>query len=373
MPKKTQRDIVGIISWGPVESLRNGHFIRVYNLLKLLSSIGNRSLLFEYTEDLPKPQYYMIKPLIHLKTLKISLPGNETRHKLYLFKLFKFILYQIINTIALANLIKRCKYIIVTGELFWASVMIIRFFKRDAIIVHDPQMLLYEREHRRSNTILSFLLKIFTKLQFKTANFIISISDEMTKILVTDLNVTKERLFTIVHTIPHELLPQQHCEKTTRDNIVRMAFFGSLTMRQNLEAALFLINTLSFITRRINKPIELLLIGAISENEIKTLTRAISLYNVEKNVKILGYVEDPSQALCNADIFLAPMFTMSGVSTKMLYYLRFKDKIILASREAVEGIGTLSNNVIVANDPADFIKKLLIVLNEYNKGNVNSK
>jgi len=368
-----KKELVCIISWGPVESLRNGHFIRVYNLLKLLSSITKRLLLFEYTEDLSKPQYYTTKPLTRLKTVKISLPGNETRHKLYLFKLFKFVLYQIINTIILVNLIDKCKYIIITGELFWASAMIIRFFRRGAIIIYDPQMLLYEREYKRGNLTLSILLKIFTKFEFKIANFIISISDEMTKMLITDLNIAKERVFTIIHTIPHELLPQQHCEKTTRDNIVRMAFFGSLTMRQNLEAALFLINALSFITKLINKPIELLLIGAISENELKTLTRAISLYNVEKYIKILGYVKDPSQVLCDADIFLAPMFTMSGVSTKMLYYLRFKDKIILASREAVEGIGTLSNNVVIANGPTDFIKKLLIVLNEYNKDNVNNK
>ena len=57
---------------------------------------------------------------------------------------------------------------------------------------------------------------------------------------------------------------------------------------------------------------------------------------------------------------------MSGVSTKMLYYLRFREKTIIASREAVEGIEHLvatHGKVVIAENPKDFAKKLLEVVN----------
>jgi len=357
-----------ILCWGPIEALSNGYFVREYSLLELLSRSKTNKLilLIEYTEDI---KTYKVSKLGNLNTIKISVPGNFTKSRL---KYFKFFIYQIINTLRFFYIFKKSKAIIVGGVGFLPSTLIIKLLSPKSVIIADPQMMLTEREMRTYKRLpLLLLLKFVEGLFLKTSNFTIAISSEMKSYIVNNFNYPVTRIFVIPHKLPKKF-GFITCRNKKEFDVIKLAFVGDLLATHNLISARYLINALSILKMFIKKNVELLLIGRNNENIVQNLRSYAISRSVIENVKILGFVEDLDEVLCDADILLAPVFTMSGVSTKMLYYLRFKDKIILASREALEGIERLSNNVVVADGPVDFINKFLMILNKNYGENLNN-
>ena len=360
------KKMIGVISWGPIESLSNGHFIRVYTLTGLISKKLNKVLIIiEYSENLIPQESYKAKLLKKLNNvMKIPVLGNE-KSKINIFtKYIRFLIYQFINILKLRNLISRVNAVVIGGELFLPSLLILRLLNRRLIIIADPQILLSEREQRDGRNFLAFSLRQLEKLYFKKSDIIIAISNEMKNKIVNWYRMPTDKIVIIPHILPRELLRAPECppKKSLNSRPIRLAFVGSLRLRQNFEAAVFLISIMPILMLSIRRPLELMLIGNANEEEEKLLKDLANKKGVLDNVKILGYVQNLDNVLCKADVFLAPMFATSGVSTKVLYYLRFRDKTILISREATEGLESLireSRNAIVANSPKDFILKLI--------------
>jgi len=369
-PRKRAKRPIGIVCWGPIETLSNGYFIRVYSLTEAISKHLRRPVIVvEYDEqNLQKP--YSKEILKDVYAILVHVPGNEKYLHITLARYPRFVLYQIINTIRLVKLFTNLDAVIIGGELFVVSSLLLKLLTKDTAIIADPHMLLSEREHRRGRKLISYILKILEKIYFRMSDYIIAISNDMKYKITSIFNINSKKIIVIPHMLPShlsEISEKKTCNERIqeRTNDVKLAFVGTFEANQNLEAAIFLILTLSIILSIIKKNIKLLLIGKISDTKRKLLKDIATRLGVSKNVEITGYVDHLDNILCNADILLAPMFTMSGVSTKMLYYLRFKNKIILASREAIEGLGYLirkHGNVVVAEDPTDFVIKLARVI-----------
>lgn len=371
---------IGIICWGPIESLRNGYFIRVYVLIEKLVSLFIRSSKnenikiyeIEYSEDLKAP-YNMVRlgklSKAPLEVIKIRVPGNEKYLK-GLFKNIRFFVYQIINSIKLIYIIRKINIIFIEGESFLPSLLLIKLINRKAIIVSDPHMLLSEKEKRSGRVFASKLFYFIEKIYLKLSNIIIAISDKMKYNIINEFKIYNDKIIVIPHLLPNNLLNTPICRGKNNASVIKLAFMGSLNARQNFEAVMFLLSVVPFLKSVAKKRIELVIIGGIDDDVRKALNKVIEEKGVLDSVVFTGYVEDPDMFLCDADVLLAPMFTMSGVSTKVLYYLRFRDKIILVSKEAVEGLEHLiskRNDVVVANTPIDYARKLIKVVKELSR------
>lgn len=359
---------IGIISWGPIESLSNGYFIRVYALAELLSKKINRKLfIIEYTENLNVQERYKVRRLKDLSnTVKILVPGNETSNQ-NIIKYIKLIIYQFINLVKLRTLLSKMEAVIVGGVPFSLSLLILRVMNNKLIIIADPHMLISEREERAGRKVLAHILRILETFYFKKSDLILAISADMKDKIIRYYNISPTKVIVVPHILPRKLANLPRCRRKAKAEnshakTITLAFVGSLRASQNLEAALFLISIMPLLLLKSNRLINLILIGAVGEKEKRVLRKIASRKRVLNNVKIMGYVKNLDDVLCDADILLAPMFSTSGVSTKMIYYLRFRDKLIVCSKEALEGLEYLtgkSKNIIVAENPKDFVLKLL--------------
>jgi glycosyltransferase involved in cell wall biosynthesis len=189
----------------------------------------------------------------------------------------------------------------------------------------------------------------------------------MKELVVDNFKASKDRVFVIPHTLPEEYYvpPPGECRCSTSMDAINLVFVGDMTIRHNVDAVRFLLRILSYVKAYVGRPFTLHIVGRVNDTVRSMIERLVCDYGLERHVRLWGYVEDIDEVLCCMDVLLAPMFTMSGVSTKMLFYLRFKDKIILASKEAVEGLEHLAErhgHVIIAETPADIAIKLYKVL-----------
>ncbi|MEL9939456.1 MAG: glycosyltransferase [Ignisphaera sp.] len=369
MSSKKGIGLIGVIGWGPIEKLSNGHFVRMYSLIEhIVSKLDAKVILIEYTEGLRSSERYSIKSFGMKNAFKIQVPGNEMRSPRILGYV-RFLLYQLINTIKLRDMMKKLKLIIIGGELFAPSLLLLRLINKNSLLIADPQMLLSEREERRGNKFLSYITFVLEKLFFTKSSMVIAISEDMAKSIMQKFEYPKEKIFVVPHALPSRLGTISYCRARSRERAITLAFVGDLEMQHNLEAATFIIRMLPLLKKVAKKNIKLLIVGRVGEKASHLLNDLVEKLGIKKEVEMLGYVEDIDDLLCNeADVLLAPMFTMSGVSTKMLNYLRFKDKIIVASREAVEGLEPIverHGNVIIASNPKDFMLKLIDLVKDY--------
>ena len=369
MNRGSRVKMIGIVCWGPIEALSNGYFIRVYSLAEsIIQYLKKPLVIIEYSEDLSsKP--YKVMMLSELPIVKIQAPGNEKHVSNSFSKYMRFLLYQVVNTFKLRRILRKFHAIIVGSGLFAPTSLLIKLLSKNAIVVADPQMLLSEREERAGRKFLAIFLGLFEKIYFRSSNFIIAISKNMKSTIIRKFGIPGERIVIIPHSLPRKLLRTLSCEdEKTSDSIIRLFFVGSLKARQNLEAVTFPIRVLPIVLSQNNKDVELVIAGSVDEEVYRYLRELSEKYGVSRHVKILGYVENLDEVVCESDVLLAPMFTMSGVSTKMLYYLRFPNKVIVASKEAIEGIEELvkmHGSVIIAENPKDFVLKLIGVVKNY--------
>jgi len=79
-----------------------------------------------------------------------------------------------------------------------------------------------------------------------------------------------------------------------------------------------------------------------------------------KNIKILGWVEDPFEYLNSKSIFIAPLYSGGGQRIKLLYALAAKIPII-TTRLCINEFHkkpVIGKEILIANNPLDFITKI---------------
>jgi len=367
---------IGIICWGPVETLISGYSIRIYSLTEVLSKIFKVIYLLEYTEKpFGKNTYMFSRTPIADNVRKMLLPGNEKVCPSLWLKYFRFVLWQGLNTLKLRNLIKKLDVIILGAELFLPTLILLslKVGGKRPIIIADPQMLLSEREYRRGHKVFAKLLTIWEKVLFKRSDGIIVLSQQMMDKIKAILGSNYGKTMLIFpHMLPKDYRRRIICRDKRRKGEVTLAFVGKLSAKHNLESALLLIKLVGSICNEVrNKSIKLYLIGEYDEPTREVLLGEIKRLKSQHVVQIelTGYVKNLDEFICkNVNVLVAPMFTMSGISTKMMYYLRFEGKIIVASREACEGLEDIiikHQNVIVAYTPSEFKRRLSEIISSF--------
>ena len=349
------RRLLVVVSFGPVESASNGYFIRMLNLLEALAGLYDGVVVLEYTEGGCGDKCYQPRRLGG-NVVSIPLPGNQRGSRLHYLRLAA---WQVVNTIRLRRLLRRADTVLIGSPLFAPTMLLTRLLGAGAPMVLEPHMLFAERAERKGLRGAARLLRVLEGLVYRLADAVVALSPEMERKLREGYRVA--RVVAIPFRLPRGMGGTADCGATggERRGECSVFFIGSLEAPQNLEAALYLVAAVAAASKATGRKIRLVIVGKAPPHAARIVEEAAARTAAE--VELLGYVEDPDPYACSADVLAAPMFTMSGVSTKMLYYLRFPGKRIIASSEALEGLRHLAKrhgNVAEARSPRDFAKLL---------------
>lgn len=124
----------------------------------------------------------------------------------------------------------------------------------------------------------------------------------------------------------------------------------------NIACVKVLCNDILPIVRRKYPHIKLLIAGAGPSSEVRALQNAY--------VIVSGWMEDIREAYSSAEIFVAPMFTGSGMQNKLLEAMSMSLPCI-TSPLAAAAFGTGAHKaMIIAADVNDFAGKIMFLLSD---------
>ncbi len=132
-----------------------------------------------------------------------------------------------------------------------------------------------------------------------------------------------------------------------------ITFIGRMDYQPNIEAVLWFVKN---VLVHLNSSIQFLVIGGFATPDIMSLEKEY------KNIKILGFVEDPYVILKSSICNVAPMQSGGGLQTKILMSMAVESIVILStlSSFAIEGIES-DLNAIIEDDPFKIAKKINMI------------
>jgi glycosyltransferase involved in cell wall biosynthesis len=290
----------------------NGNSENIYNIIRLLSLEENVEIEFIILSDIP-----------------VVIPGKFTEllDKAYVLKC------SALKTTFDDSLAKIfvCDYR--AGRIF-AS----RGIKGDYLYVADSRPLYYSK-HKDIKSRLLYLRALWLERKiFKYFNRIVFVS-------MIDFSFSKLRCREkgVVIPIGYDLTRLKGHNNVPAIDFI---FTGNLNYLPNAEAALFLITDIW--RNSCMKDAELYLVGRNPGTEL--------LYEAKNDPSLIvtGEVESIESYLNRARIYLAPLFTGSGMKNKIVQAMSAGLPII-AFPEAVTGFSNLPHGVIVVNSAEEFI------------------
>lgn len=137
--------------------------------------------------------------------------------------------------------------------------------------------------------------------------------------------------------------------KRSFEDCSSLLYLGRFTKTKNIETLLF---AFSKIILNINDDLRLILIGGGPESD--NIADLIKKHNLEKNILLTGFVDDPSDYLRKSDLFILPSLT-EGLSNSLIEAMSYKLPCIVSNIPGnVEVIG--ENNLSYNIEKGDFIK-----------------
>ena len=141
---------------------------------------------------------------------------------------------------------------------------------------------------------------------------------------------------------------------------LNLIFQGNMSYYPNLRAIKFLVKELIPEAEKRGKKIRLFLVGGNPSKEVLRLRSS--------KVIVTGYVQNMDEYLAQADIAVYPIFTATGMQTKILEALACRVPCIV-SQQCMEGIKGLEEgvNILTANNLEEFVEKIVYISNYRNK------
>jgi len=195
---------------------------------------------------------------------------------------------------------------------------------------------------KQSGNKLWYLIKLWENFVIKAVDLVICVSRKDYDYWIT--KYPKKNIFYIEHGVIEEIF-NPHGKKFNfpKDNF-NLLFYGKLDSPQNLEALKFIVNKIAPVVDK-DVIINIFGSGKIEKNFFK-----------HQKIKYYGIVENPAEYIRGADLVIVPLFNSAGVKMRILESL-YCGKVVLATKQAVEGIPeVLKNLVIICNNEKDFSK-----------------
>ncbi|MBD3386321.1 glycosyltransferase [candidate division KSB1 bacterium] len=136
----------------------------------------------------------------------------------------------------------------------------------------------------------------------------------------------------------------------------RLIWVGGMTGPYNADAVNFFLREIWPRVTRFSDDIILDIVGA------GPTLPALSMAKKDNRIKIYGFVEDIRPFVQRAALFIAPIRSGSGTKLKVLNAMS-QAKAVIATSVAAEGIeATDGQEIIIADDPAEFSSKMIYLL-----------
>lgn len=146
-------------------------------------------------------------------------------------------------------------------------------------------------------------------------------------------------------------------KKTTKDIIL---FMGLLSYAPNLEGIKYYIKNIHPQIVKKFPNIQLLLLGKGANRWL------IETSKKDKNINLLGFVDDVRKYIAQAKVCICPVFSGSGTRLKILEYMAI-GKPVVSTIKGAEGLEiNNNNNILLANSKAKFITQISKLLSDNN-------
>jgi len=140
-------------------------------------------------------------------------------------------------------------------------------------------------------------------------------------------------------------------------NSLNLVFVGVLNATHNVSAILYFYNEIYPLIKQRLPSITLFLVGRNPSKEIQQLA-------LDTSVVVTGYVKDVRTFLAAASVVIVPMTSGSGIKIKILEAMAMGKAVVTTSIGA-RGIGvTPEENIIIADDPKEFLNRVVELLND---------
>jgi len=341
-----------LLSWGPVESMSNGYFVRTEGLLELLSKTYGRVLHVELSEEAVVPR---TEKALNGRVLRLVLP--DFRPKGATGYLHRILYYQRLGR-RLAGILSRMSIVIVGGVMLLPLALSVLRRRKRPLVALDAHMCIFEREMRRGLPIHP-LIRIAECTTINMVDAVIALSDEMAN-RCRRACLLGRRIIVLPFVLPARLRSRRTCKKGRPDNgHIVFVFIGSLKTSHNIEAVYNAIKCLAR-SRALRSTVRFVIAGAPGR-----LRRLVG--REWGNIVFRGFIDqrELEELLCDSDVLLSTSYTMSGVSTKTLYYTRFCGKTIVVTPQSGEGLWRIlrlyeqyCGHVVLARSPGELCEKL---------------
>lgn len=347
--KKNCLIIIPGIPYPPVD----GHKLKIYNLILILSKHYNLHLITISKENLSseqvefvnkhsyKSKHFKITPLATLfRLFKSIFSGIPFQVGYFTFSSLKrYILNNTQNdTIAVLNLIRTCEYLEVLSDKYiildMVDVLSKSYLKSNETTSSKLYSLIYGIE---GNRLVEYEKKCLSK-----ANLTLCVNQEDT------LNLSSYgKVKWLPNGVNESLFNYTKRDTDYSDYIV---FFGAMFYQPNVDAMIWFDK---YVLDHLDPNIKVVVIGA------RPSTSILNIAKKRTNVKVTGFLDDPYSIINSCFAVIAPMQNGGGIQNKILEAMGMGKVNILTSYAADPIVGAGSNkHFIVENDPVIMAQKI---------------
>lgn len=172
-----------------------------------------------------------------------------------------------------------------------------------AISEHDNLSASIKNQNR---PLFNFILKKIMSIMYRRADTIIAVSDGVAEDLSQQLNISRETIITIYNPIVTKNLLKEikHAEDKPHSWFANktspvLISVGRLTRQKGLDV---LIHSLPKVLNHVDCRLVILGEGSLESD----LRKTIKELNLEKNVDLVGFVDNPYSWMLNSDLFILP-------------------------------------------------------------------
>jgi glycosyltransferase involved in cell wall biosynthesis len=353
-----------------------GHYLRTYNVIRLLSAEYNVHLI-TYSNpgvDARDNQLFSQKMEQYCKTSRIFFLREDYDNKYFISKIFINLFERepfVAKKYFKQEVLEYLKTLILSEAIHLIHldmlplVKYVVFFKKNApfspIVLTDHNVE-YLRMLRRSSIENGFFKKMYCKFQhIKTKSFekealgkvdlCVAVSDTDKKILA-ELN-NDSNIVVLPNGVDIDFFKNNGIESPDNNKLI---WIGGMTDVYNRNAVeRFLCEIFPYIRKK-NKSVVLEIVGRGASEKIKKIAAH------DSKIQLIGYLDDIRPLLAEANVFIAPIYAGSGTKIKVLNAMSMS-KAIVTTTIGIEGIQAKNGkDLFIADDNEEFANKVIHLL-----------
>lgn len=137
-----------------------------------------------------------------------------------------------------------------------------------------------------------------------------------------------------------------------------IVFVGNLSYPPNVKSCRYIINQILPIFRQKGRKVKVLLSGANPSPKILKLAKN------NKNVEVIGWVDDIRMSYCKGKVFVAPLFIGTGLQNKILEAMALNIPCVTTNLVNNALNSTPSNEIMIADTAEDFYSKIVALIDD---------